>query len=234
MAQRDPARAILELEGSDDGHPLLTELPEEQKDALIGQARDQQDANRIDAQAAPLVQQQQVQRASDQAERAIVNGLLSGNASVTANAVLGNETLTPDAKDRMIGAVARATQPEPSPRVSGDTTLDLLDRIRRRDGDPDKIADIGPIIEAYNGGKLSKTDFKYVAKQLDEAVTPEGQVLARKIQAFITGIRASTDADRQGAATDDESGPATPSSLYELEREIDQRIDQYRTEGRPE
>jgi hypothetical protein len=112
---------------------------------------------------------------------------------VTGNDILDNGTLSAEARTRLLGAVSRRLEPEPPPAISNDTALDLLDRIRRPDGEAAKIAGIGPLVEAYNRGDLSGADFGLAAKHLADAATPEGAILARHRQAFMSTMAALAD-----------------------------------------
>jgi hypothetical protein len=215
MARRDPARAISELQGETDGHPLLAHLPQERKEALIEEARQRQAANGMDAEVADQRREQQERRASDEAEGATVADLFGNSPSVTGNAILDNAALSEDARQRMLGAVARQNQPEPDASASQTTALDLLDRIRRPDGDAEKITGIGPLVEAYNRGALSRADFRFAAKQLADAGTPEGELLARHRQAYVRAMAAEvnpapTDTRDDGSAED--SAAVKPSA----------------------
>jgi len=240
MARTDPARAIRQLDGSEDGHPLVDQLPPDRRDALIGDARASQDADTLDVADASRLGALQVQRASDAAETAILNDRLSDNPTITAKAIANNAALTPQARGRMLGLIARAGEPDPSEETSAATAIDLLDRVRRRDGDPDKIASIAPLVEAYNAGGLRREDFAYVARQLAEAQTPEGEALARKRQAFVMAAAPPAGSgDGNGGSGSDEpdqdrsQGDAIGAlPRYDLERDLDQKIDQYRKEGK--
>src|SRR4029077_17055209 len=94
-------------------------------------------------------------------------------------------TLTIEAKRRLLVAAQTALLPDPPAEVSKTTTVDLLNRIRRPDGDPDKITAIGPIIQAYNDGNLSKADFALVQKQLADTATPDNEIPTEDRQAYV-------------------------------------------------
>lgn len=128
MGRADPARAVDELQSPDCPHPVAQFLPAEAKDGLVAQA----------------------QRASDAAEGNVIKDLLGPEPSVTATGIVNDTTLTPAAKARMVAFAARSLKDDPPAAVSQATTVDLLDRIRRPDGDPEKIADPGPIIEVLD------------------------------------------------------------------------------------
>jgi hypothetical protein len=135
MARRDPERAIRELESPETGHPLLVHLPQEQRDALHAQAEIKQLTNKVDARDAERLRQQQAQRASDEAQAAIIKDRFSNNPTITADAIANNKALLPQAMQRLLRLVDRQNEPEPSPEVSSATAIALLDRIRREDGD---------------------------------------------------------------------------------------------------
>ena len=192
MARRDPARALRELRGEADGNPLLAHLPQERKDDLIRQAELRQTSNAIDVDVANRRQQEEARRGSDEAEAAVVADLIGDSPSVTANAILDNTVLSEEARQRLLGAVARQNQGEPGASFSQATTLDLLDRIRRPEGDAEKITGIGPLVEAYNRGKLTRADFHSAAKQLANASMPGGATLPRRRRELIDFIKSLT------------------------------------------
>jgi hypothetical protein len=292
MARRDPDRAIRKLRGEADGHPLLVHLPQERKDALIREAQQRLAANGMDAELADVRRQQQERRASDEAESAIVANLFGDCPSVTANAILDNTALSEEARQRLLTAAERQKRSEPTAQVSQAATLSLLDSVRRRHGDEQRIADLSPIIGAYNAGYLTRADFRHVARQLNEAKTPDGELLSRRRREFInsvaplitsfspsapsladtpephsmrggsagaveeariglataTGMRQGNDSGGAGAwesgsrdsppADDDRAGQSETASipglsqLYDLERDLDERIDRRRKEGK--
>ncbi len=230
MGRSDPDRAIGELAEPNNPNPIAQFLPAETREGLIAQARANQQAQRLDADRALRLKAQRVQRVSDEAENATLKDLLGENPTVTATGIANSDTLTPAARQRMSGVAARALQPEPLATVSNATAVDLLDRIRRPDGDPEKIGDMAPIIEAYNVGGLDKRDLAFVAKQLDETRAPDGDLMARRKQALMRSVEPLIDpggADPAGPGLADATGK---SRLYELERDIDHRIDRYRQE----
>jgi hypothetical protein len=147
MGRQDPERAVTELQSPDCPHPVAQFLPTETKDALIAHAKDNQQAQQIDAQRGAFLQARQAQRASDEAESTILKDLVSDNPTVTATDIANNGTLTPEARQRMSGAAARTIQPDPPAQVSNAAAVDLIDRIRRPDGDAERIRDLGPFIE---------------------------------------------------------------------------------------
>jgi len=169
MARSDPARAIDELSSDNCPHPVAQFLPAAARDGLIAQAKANQQAQRIDAERAPILRAQQAERASNEAEAAIVNDLLSPSPTVTATAIVNNDALTPQAKDRMVALAVRTTQPDPPAEVSNANAADLVDRIRRPDGEAESIRDSRPLLAAYNAGNIDAAHLASVAKELHEA-----------------------------------------------------------------
>jgi hypothetical protein len=232
MARADPARAIDELRSPDCPHPVAQFLPAETKNGLIARAAANQEAQRLDTERAPFLRAQQSQRASDEAESAILKDLLGPDPTVAATAIVNDDTLTPAAKDRMVGAAARSMQPDPPATVSNANAVALLDRIRRPDGDAERIRDIGPLIAAYNAGDLGKADLAFTAKQLAEAQTPEGQDLAVRKQAFFRGVGLLLGPANLADARAGNGQPVNRLRLHDFERAVDQKIDRHRSEGK--
>jgi hypothetical protein len=226
MARRDPERAMRELQSTDHPDPVVAALPQEQKDALIREAQRRQDGAAADTARAAMLAHQRAQRASDEAEHATVRELLAGNPSVTSGAILDNAVLKDDAKDRVLKALAHSTQPEPPAEVSDATAVALLDRIRRPDGDAEKIAAIDPIVDAYSSGKLAKANLDFIARQLDEGQMPAGAAIASRKQALIDDIQPLIDEQAR------EGGLPAASQRLALERDIDGTIQQYLAEGK--
>jgi hypothetical protein len=149
MSRVDPDRAIRELESRDHGHPLLTQLSQQSKDSLVQQAREQQENNLKDAHHATIRREQESQRSSDQAENEIVANLTSEKPTLTRADISNNPQLTDAAKTYMLAIEDRAAAPDTDATTSNPTARGLLDRIRLRDGDPNKIATPDQIYDAY-------------------------------------------------------------------------------------
>ncbi len=129
----------------------------------------------------------------------------------------------------MLAVEDRAANPDPNTTISNATARELLDRIRLRDGDPDKIASLHAIYDAYINEKLSKDDFNFVRKEFFARKTSEGGNLLAHKQAFLQGIAHSIDRSDPLIGETDQLGR---SKMYLLERDIDRKIDQYRKDGK--
>src|SRR5579871_317439 len=229
MSRIDPARAIQELGSGDGGHPLLAQLPQQLKDSLIRQAQEQQANDLKDAEHAALRRAQEVRRASDQAEVGIVANLTSEKPTLTRADISGDQRLTPAAKAYMLALQDRAAAPDPDAVNSNATARQLLDRIRLRDWDPDKITTLDPIYDAYISGKLNGDDFNFIRKEFFRQHTPEGASLLAQKQAFLKSIAPTIDRSDPLIGEIDKLGR---SKMYLLERDVDRKIDQYVKDGK--
>jgi len=229
MSRIDPERAIRELESPESGHPLLAQLPQQLKDSLIQQARQQQENNFKDAEHAALRYQQEVRHASDQAESEIVTDLTSEKPTLTRADISNNQKLTQTAKTYMLALEDRTANPDPDAAISNVAAQRLLERVRLPDGDPNKIAKLAPIYDAYINGNLSKDDFNFVRKEFFAKQAPEGDLLLAHKQAFLKGVAHAIDRSDPLIGEIDQLGR---SKMYLLERDIDRKIDQYRRNGK--
>src|ERR1019366_5370246 len=119
--------------------------------------------------------------------------------------------------------------PEPSAEVSKAAALGLRDRIRRPDGDPEKISRRVPIIEAFNAGNLTRADYEVLEKEITESRTPDGAMLAHDRRNFIDSIKSTMGL---GVPSDPpHADPVAVARLYDVEREIDQKVERARKDG---
>jgi hypothetical protein len=229
MSRGDPERAIRELQSPEIGHPLLAELPPQVKDSLVQQARERQENNLKDEEHAALRRGQDIQRTSDQAEQEIVANLMSEKPTVTRADISNNPNLTQTGKTYMLALEDRAAVPDPDATISSVTARGLLDRIRLRDGDPNKIASLNQLYDAYIGGKLSRDDFDFVRKEFFANQTPADAALLAHKQAFLKSVAPAIDQSDPPIGEIDQLGRA---KMYLLERDIDRKIGEYLKEGK--
>lgn len=71
----------------------------------------------------------------------------------------------------------RLNKPEPLRRISHDTTMQLIGRMRATD--QSRLTDNNEIYEAYQRGDLSTADFNFLNREFQQLRTPEGQGLER-------------------------------------------------------
>jgi hypothetical protein len=229
MSRVDPERAIREIESPDGGHPLLAQLPQPLKDSLIQQAREQQVNSLKDAEHAALRREHEVQRTSHEAENEIVANLMSEKSTLTRASISDDQRLAQTAKTYMLALEDRAAAPDPDATISNVTARGLLDRIRLRDSDPNKIASLSQIYDAYIGGKLSKDDFNFVRKEFFAKQTPADAPLLAHKQGFLKGVAPAIDRSDPLIGEIDQLGRAR---MYLLERDIDRKIGQYIKDGK--
>lgn len=229
MSRVDPERAIRELEAPGSGHPLLPQLRQDLKESLIAQAREQQANNIKDADHAALRRAQENQRASDETENEIVANLLSDKPTLTRADISANQKLTGAAKSYMLALEDRAAAPDPDETASNVTARGLLDRIRLRDGDPNRIASPREIYDAYISSKLNRDDFNFVRQEFSARQTPADAPLLAHKQAFLKSVAPAIDRSDPLIGDIDQLGRA---KMYLLERDLDRKISQYLKAGK--
>jgi hypothetical protein len=229
MSRVDPERAIRELQSGDGGHPLLAQLPPQLKDSLIQHARERQVNNSKDAEHAAFRHERDIQRTSDEAENEIVANLLGDKPTLTRVAISDDERLAPRAKAYMLALEDRAAAQDPDATTSNVAARGLLDRIRLRDSDPNKIASLDRIYDAYIGGKLSTDDFSFVRKEFFANQRPADAALLAHKQAFLKGVAPAIDRSDPLIGEVDQLGRA---KMYLLERDIDRKVGQYLKDGK--
>jgi hypothetical protein len=229
MSRADPERAIRELEAPGGGHPLLPQLPQATKDALIAQAGEQQ-ANAVkDADHAALRHAQESRRASDQAEEEIIADLTGDRPALTRADISANQKLDDTAKARMLALADRTTVPDPDETASHAAARGLLDRVRLRDGDPSRIAVPGDIYDAYIDGRLNRDDFNFVRKEFQARQASADAPLFAHKQAFLRSVAPSIDQSDPLIGDIDRPGRA---KMYLLERDLDRKIGEYQKAGK--
>jgi hypothetical protein len=228
MARVDPERTVSELGSPDSPNPNVQFFPDAVKQGLLAQAQGNQRARQVDAERAERLKAQGRQRASDEAETRIVSDLVGDRPTVTTDDIVNNEALAPAAKPYMVAVAERAAKPDPPATISNITARQLLDRVRLQDRNPDKIANLNPVYDAYVQERLGKDDFNFVRKEFFQRQTPEGENLLVRKQAFLKGVERLIDMSDPPAGKIDQSGRA---QMYLLERDLDQKIDQSRRDG---
>jgi hypothetical protein len=226
LAQLDPDRAIEELTADESPHPLVQYLSPDTRQSLVTQAQDNLLAGQLDAERNQSLAGQESQRAAAQAESRYLDGIFGGAPDI-ADKISKDEALPQEKKDRLLATVRRTMQPEPPSAVANANAMKLLGRIRRNDGDADKIVDPTDILDAYNRGEIGKPDYDFLTKQLAEMRTPEGAALAAQKRLFMFGFKPVVDPDRPDAEA------VATEQTYQLEKALDQRIERMRASAPP-
>jgi len=200
---------------------------------LEQQARTVERAKRVDENYALQNQKLFKQEASDTREGEYLQKLHSDDPnerqSVSARAIANDFRLSREARERMIGIVERETKPEAAAKVSNTTATDLISRMRAPPGDPRRIDSLDAVYDAYEKGKLSKADLKFVRDEYTNLRTPDGQALGAQQEEFIKSVKPLIDKSNPLLGRIDQSGP---QQVYNFTMDLRRKIDQYRREGK--
>lgn len=201
--------------------------------SLEQQAKAVQRAERADYSFQKQMQRDQQKDASDQRESDYLQKLHSGDPEqmkqVSAKAIANDDKLTREARERMIGIVERETKPEAAAKVSNQTAMDLVSRIRAPAGDPSRIDSLDPIYSAYEKGQLNKADLKFVREEYANIRTPDGQKLGQQQEDFIKGVKAQISNSNPMMGKLDPTGD---QQLYRFTFDLQQKVEQYRKAGK--
>jgi hypothetical protein len=225
LARVDPDRAIEELTADESPHPLVQFLSPDTRQSLVTRAQDNLRAGQLDAERNKSLAAQESQRAAAQAESDYLEGIFGGAPDI-ADKISKDETLPQEKKDRLLATIRRTMQPEPPSAVANANAMKLLGRIRRDDGDAERIVDPTEILDAYNRGEIGKPDYDFLTRQLAEMRTPEGAALAAQKRLFMFGFKPVIDPDRPDADA------IATEQTYQLEKALDQRIERMRAAGK--
>lgn len=200
---------------------------------LEQQAKAVQRAERADLTYQKQLQNEAKRDASDQREGAYLQKLHSGDpqqqAQVSAKAIANDPTLTREARERMIGIVERETKPEAAAKVSNQTAMDLVSRIRAPAGDPNRIDSLDQVYSAYEKGQLNKADLKFVREEFANIRTPDGQALGQQQDDFIKSVKPMIDQSNPMMGKLDPSGA---QQLYRFTYDLRRKVDEYRKAGK--
>jgi hypothetical protein len=200
---------------------------------LEQQAKAVQRAERTDQTYQHTLQKQAKQDASDNREGQYLSALHSGDPdqakSVSAKAIANDMSLTREARERMIGIVERETKPEAAAKVSNATATDLISRIRAPSGDPTRIDSLDAVYDAYEKGKLSKADLKFVRDEFTNIRTPEGAALGSQQEEFIKSVKPLLDKSNPLMGKIDQTGP---QQVYKFTMDLRKKVDEYRKAGK--
>lgn len=115
----------------------------------------------------------------------------SGNPQITAQQIATDPAFNsnPERRKQMIELVQKQAEGHRiDPALSHKTEMDLLSDITAG-----KIIDRGPVIDAYTNGRLNDAGFNFVAKQLDDIRTPEGERLNHLVEDLIKAVKPQID-----------------------------------------
>lgn len=200
---------------------------------LAANARQQIRARRTDEAYSEHLQEKAAARASDNRATQYLQKLYSDDpkeqGQISTKAIINDPTLTRKDKEHLIGVVNRELKPETATQESNRNTVDLLDRLRKPEGDPDRISDLNPIYDARIKGKINRTDFESLKKEFTENRTPEGQRLTDRKSEFVKAVTPLIDKSNPLMGKVDQDGAL---NRYRLMVDLDKRIDEYRKAGK--
>lgn len=200
---------------------------------LEQQAKTVERAKRVDENYALQNQKMFKQEASDNREGEYMQKLHSDDpkekASVSAAAIANDFTLTREARQRMINIVERETRPATAAKISNDTANDLMSRIRAPEGDPRRITDLNPVLDAYVKGLLNKSDYKFLTEEFKNLRTPEGEELGKQQDEFIKSVKPMIDKSNPLMGKIDQSGAM---QMYAFTLALKKKVDEYRKAGK--
>lgn len=122
---------------------------------------------------------------------------------------------------------SRLNKPEPLARVSHDTTVDLLKRIRA--SDDSRLTDNGPIYDAYQNGELTNADFNFLTREFVNMRSPDGLRLAQRKDEFLKSVTPSIDKSNPLMGKIDQDGK---SNVYRLMVDVERKMEEYRKAGK--
>lgn len=211
---------------------LFDYIPAEQQLALrrMAETRINQNAQArdIDDERAVRQQERETKRASDQRSQEILQDVYSDNPQISVRDIVNDPLLTRQDKEHMIGVAGRANKPEPMAQSSAAVSMGLLDRMRKPEGDPERITDQGQIYDAMVKGDLTRADFTFLMKEFREGA--DGGGLTKTKKAFLASAKDTLDMAAMAAGST-QGGPGT-FARFEFERAVDQKIEAYRKEGK--
>ncbi|MGD0106398.1 MAG: hypothetical protein ABSC06_20520 [Rhodopila sp.] len=224
-AQGDSRSAILQrtIERTN-GDPIAQEAAVRHLDTVFRA----QDADRIDAERDHQMRQQMAKDVSDTEETKIQSTLGTHPDQVTAQDILTNKNLLPDARQRMVNFVERQTKPDPLATVSAQTANALSADLSRPWGDPLKTKSLAPITDAYNAGRLSRADYDDLTKRFNEAQTPDGVKLTNKLDTFLAAVKPSIEKSNPLMGQLDMTGGV---NFLTLRNDVEKKIADYRRDN---
>lgn len=194
--------------------------------AILGNVRQQERADRVDANYRKMLEREQRQAISDAAENDYLKRMFGGDeaarASITAKGIVNDDRLDNTAKRRWLATVERENEPEPFAKVSATNSGGMLERIRSGE-----ITSVEPIYQGYQKGDFTKSDFNFLIKQYNELQTPDGQKLNRTRAEFFKAIGPQIDKSALGLPD-----PGGKEARFRFEQDVVQKIDEYRKAGK--
>lgn len=183
----------------------------------------------IDQERAARLADHEAKRVSEQREGDILKDIYSDKPTISVKDIVNDPALTRDSKERMIGIVQRAEKGEPMARVSQQTTMAILDSMRKPEGDPGRMMETKPIYDAFIAGNLTRADFEFLRKQFAEGAGSDGGNLIKLKTAFLISAKEALDLGNMASKM---TGGTGTFARYDFERHIDSQVEAYRKAGK--
>lgn len=196
---------------------------------MINYAQSQARAIRQDEELSRVRQERELKARSDAREQDFLKLLYpeNGKSQITTTQVVNDPDLNREAKERLAGLIRRELKPETDAQISKQTATDLFARIYLPENDPNRISDVTAINQAMIDGKLNRTDFEWLRKEVTNLRTPEGQRLGDMKKELFNRYGALIDQSVFGKLD-----PTGKVQMYGYHVFVEQKIEQYRKEGK--
>lgn len=138
------------------------------------------------------------QKAYDDAfENKVMVSTTEGATPISETDIKKDPLASPAAKIKMLGFLKREGMPEPLARVSHETMVRLMQRVRANDDT--RLTRDDEIFKELFAGNLNKADFNFVRNEFVGMKTPEGETIARDRTEFFRRFAPSIDAGMIGS-----------------------------------
>lgn len=121
----------------------------------------------------------------------------------------------------------RMNKPEPLGRISHDTTMSLLQRMRATDNT--RLTDNTPIYDAYQKGELNNADFNFLNREFANLRTPDGAALEKTRSQFAKTFARLIDGSMNDAGIHSLLGT---QRMYEFEMDARRQEEALRKAGK--
>lgn len=190
------------------------------------------------AQSAEYIQQEHMQSQQDRADNIAANTaeshyvdqIFSGQP-VDVKAITTDPAFVrhPEKAILLAKMIEAGTGNDVSAAVSRATVADFMKRIYLPDGDPNKISEITPLVQAVADKRLNKADFSFLRTEVTNAQTPDGSRLGQTKVKFLDSVKSAIGKPNPISGALD---PVGSQNLYNFQQYVDAKIAQYRKAGK--
>jgi hypothetical protein len=203
---------------------------EEARSHAWAKATTRYNAFEADATRAERIQTQQQKQAMEHRENEVWADVYSPAPQISAQQIAVDPAFNgnPERRKQMIELINNPPGSGVPAAQSYQAALSLLDRIRRPDGDAQKISDMAPLYDAAIQGKLNKSDFEFVKKEFTDIRTPGGEALKDLKTDFLKKMSPSINRSNPlfGKVI-----PIGEAKAYEFDRFVAHKIEAKRAAG---